>query len=716
MHAAEDAQGDREQGRQGEQRLFRQRSGGRVGLAAFGQHAALEVDLQGVGLGRFDGAGDVLLDQRDRVGERAASRKPGGQRGRKRAPGAVRPGAGHTRRAELAKALPVIQKINDFGRWRMSTCDHDSPDAKVDDASRRPTAVVVPRDGDAGQFLGLGDIRRNDQRAAKQLRFHCCQRLVIDELLDLEPAERVPHQVRELDLGVVAAADVLEVLVAGLLRALELVLLRVTLLELGELGLVLLVALAQLELTLALDGGDLLADVALELRQVRVATLLVADSAQAGIFGRRWERRRAELYSSLNHQLSGQVQSNVARAAAASDGTLFGSCFRASPMAFAASLGTAIALIGAPAFLVVNGLLAQAGQAKLAIFSIAPIGLVLSLTGALFFLLVGRFLLPDRPGTDDSVDHFRLDGYYTELVLLPDSPLIGKTIHEVEQQQPTDFKVSAWYRNSRQRQKPFGTKKTQAGDVLVIRTNPDKIATIDKEPGIAIQPLEKYRETVSPSQENENAKDDLASRLVQSVVAPRSELIGKTIGRINFIENYGVIIVGVWRRKGWLRTELSRVRLREGDVLVMTGDTEALKRISEDRSFLMLVPFRGEPKPTHKARLAATIMVLSVALAAFSVVPIEIAFLTGAVGLAGGYAALDQLEVDDHRVQRRSTGQINQLADKRAKRRRRSERRRVSRRNGGTEDERRGPADSWPRCACEAPVVALRAAWMDGTP
>lgn len=301
------------------------------------------------------------------------------------------------------------------------------------------------------------------------------------------------------------------------------------------------------------------------------------------------------------------------------------------PMAFAASLGTAIAVIGAPAFLVANGLLRQAGHSPLGIFSIAPIGLVLSLTGALFFLVTGRFLLPDRQGDDNSVDHFRLDGYYTELVLLPDSPLIGKTIQEVEEQQPTEFKVSAWYRNNRPREKPYGTKKTQAGDVLVIRTNPDKIATIDKEPGVAIQPLEKYRETFSSSQESETTKEDLSSRLVQSVVAPRSELIGKTIGRINFIENYGVIIVGVWRRKGWLRTELSRVRLREGDVLVMTGDPDSIRRISEDRSFLLLVPFRGEPKPAHRARLAGIIMILSILLAAFSVVPVEVAFLTGAL-------------------------------------------------------------------------------------
>jgi di/tricarboxylate transporter len=303
------------------------------------------------------------------------------------------------------------------------------------------------------------------------------------------------------------------------------------------------------------------------------------------------------------------------------------------PLSFAASLGTAITIIGAPAFLIADGLLRQAGRGGLEIFSIAPIGLILSLAGTVFFLLLGRFLLPSRRGNDESIDHFRLEGYYTELVLLPDSPLVGKSIREIEDEQVTDFRVAAWYRNNHPRDKPYGNKKAQAGDVLVIRTNPDRLATIEQERGIALQPLEKYKESFSFSQENEANKEELSSRLVQSVVAPRSELIGRTIGKIDFLRNYGIIIVGVWRSKGLLRSELSRVRLREGDVLVMIGNNTSLKQISEDPSFLMLVPFKGEPKPLHKARLAGGIMLLAILVAALSLVPIEIALMAGAAAM-----------------------------------------------------------------------------------
>src|SRR2546423_7928098 len=79
------------------------------------------------------------------------------------------------------------------------------------------------------------------------------------------------------------------------------------------------------------------------------------------------------------------------------------------PMSFAASLGTAITIIGAPAFLIASNTLQQSGRPGLAIFSIAPIGLSLSLVGTIFILVIGRFLLPAHRGTEDRINHFRLE-------------------------------------------------------------------------------------------------------------------------------------------------------------------------------------------------------------------------------------------------------------------------------------------------------------------
>ncbi len=304
------------------------------------------------------------------------------------------------------------------------------------------------------------------------------------------------------------------------------------------------------------------------------------------------------------------------------------------PMSFAASLGSTIAIIGAPAFLVANGLLKQSGQPGLEIFSIAPIGLALTLAGTLFVLVTGNFLLPANESDDESMSSLRLQGYYTEMVILPDSKLIGNTIKQIETELKPNLRVAAWFRDKRPRNKPFGNKRVKSEDVLVIRTDPDKLVTIQERPGIALYPLHKYeKEFLLTSGHENNNGEDISSRLVQSIVAPKSELSGKTIGQIDFLRRYKVIIVGVWRKKGWLRTELSRTRLRGGDILVMVGNNSSLKQIAEDQSFLMLVPFDGEPNFQHKAYIAGAITLLTILTSVLNLIPVDVAFLGGAAAM-----------------------------------------------------------------------------------
>src|SRR5207248_5251043 len=102
------------------------------------------------------------------------------------------------------------------------------------------------------------------------------------------------------------------------------------------------------------------------------------------------------------------------------------------PMSFAASLGTTITIIGAPAFLIASTILQQSGRSGLGVFSIAPIGLSLSVAGTLFVLWIGRFLLPAHKGGDDPSRHFRLEDYLTEIAVSQDSPFVDKTVSEIE--------------------------------------------------------------------------------------------------------------------------------------------------------------------------------------------------------------------------------------------------------------------------------------------
>src|SRR2546425_9448077 len=94
------------------------------------------------------------------------------------------------------------------------------------------------------------------------------------------------------------------------------------------------------------------------------------------------------------------------------------------PLSFAASLGTTITIIGAPAFLVASAVLQQAGRPGLGIFSIAPIGLAISALGTLYMMTIGRLLLPERQAGAAGAGKVRGGAYFTPLSGVPPSPLL----------------------------------------------------------------------------------------------------------------------------------------------------------------------------------------------------------------------------------------------------------------------------------------------------
>ncbi len=305
------------------------------------------------------------------------------------------------------------------------------------------------------------------------------------------------------------------------------------------------------------------------------------------------------------------------------------------PMSFAASLGTTITILGAPAFLISDQLLKQAGQPGLGVFSIAPVGLAITVMGTLFILVVGRWLLPMRDGRGHELQEgqFQLDGYYTELSISEASTFVNMTLKEFDAECNGRFQIMGWLRHGHPRIRPYDRKRLKANDVLLVRTTPNELATIQQDPGFNLHPLLKYKNGANGADtdtEKENNKE-VSEQLVQTVVAPGADFVGRTIGQVNFLERYDLIVVGIWRRRAWLRAELSRVRLREGDVLLLFGTAYAFERLRQDRSFLMLVPFHAEPFMRHRASMVGLIVVATVTVAALNILPVAIALLTGAV-------------------------------------------------------------------------------------
>ena len=303
------------------------------------------------------------------------------------------------------------------------------------------------------------------------------------------------------------------------------------------------------------------------------------------------------------------------------------------PMSFAASLGTAITIIGAPAFLIASNVLQQSGRSGLGIFSIAPIGLTMTVAGTLFVLLIGRFLLPTHHGGDDASKHFRLEDYLTEIALVKDSPFIGKTVDELQSDEDNHFTVAGIIRHGQRVRGTVRNEKLREADVLIVRTTPEELVSIRKDKKLELRPVKLYGTDDKTREREKESEDETAALFVQAVVAPRSDLAGRTISDIDFHRRYGAIGVGLWRKDGWLTQEVSKVKLRANDVLVLEGDAQALARVSNDNAFLMLVPFHAQPIVRGRAWMAGAIMLGTILLAAFNLMSIEMAAVTGAAAV-----------------------------------------------------------------------------------
>lgn len=310
------------------------------------------------------------------------------------------------------------------------------------------------------------------------------------------------------------------------------------------------------------------------------------------------------------------------------------------PVTVASSVGTTITILGAPSFLVSSELLKQAGRPGLGVLSIAPIGLVLTAVATIYMVVVGRFLLPDRRGRTDSTEHFRLDDYYTEVAIPDDSPHVGKSPADLEEGGLLKLNVLGRVRNGQRVPTAVMTREPlTAGEVLLVRTTPDELATIRQEPGIELQPVAKYgipeatKEDGKAAEAPPDDEADVEEQMVQTVVAPNSSLVGRTLGDIDFRRRYGLLVLGIWRQNAIPADQMSHIRLRQGDVLVLQGPGDALAELGRDRDFLMLTPFQGRAVRRTKALLCAAIMVATICLAAFNLLSISLAAMAGAAAM-----------------------------------------------------------------------------------
>src|SRR5687768_4521838 len=291
------------------------------------------------------------------------------------------------------------------------------------------------------------------------------------------------------------------------------------------------------------------------------------------------------------------------------------------PLAFGAILGGTCTLIGTSTNLAVSGALPRYGLEPFTMFELTRVGVAIVGVGMLYMLLLGLRLLPKSEPSNSLTEQYHVRQYMTEVIVLDDSPLIGKSLAEARISDDLDLTVLGILRGEEQdRIAPNPAERINANDLLLVQGRVEDILKVKAEAGIEIKPDFKLNDSVLESKDTE---------LFEAMVPRGSDFIGRTLKRLHLRKRYGAVVLAIDRHGVDLLSKISRVRLRFGDVLLIQANREQAEMLTNDGQLLLLEEITEKQARPEKRRWALFAFLVFLFFSLTHLVPLPIAVLFG---------------------------------------------------------------------------------------
>ncbi len=289
------------------------------------------------------------------------------------------------------------------------------------------------------------------------------------------------------------------------------------------------------------------------------------------------------------------------------------------PLAFASLLGGTCTLIGTSTNIAVSGYLKRLGMEPLGLFEITPIGLAIVFTGIVYMMLIGRHFLPTRQG-DSLTDDYAIREYLTEIVVMPNSPLIGQSILDSDLG-VLRFTVLKIVRGQ-ESYPPDRGFRFQAGDIVLVEGIVNNLLKVKQIEGIEI------RSDLSFGDRDMETED---FHMAEVILTPLSDLRGKTILEARFRERYELTVLALSRMGRSVQQNIGSIPLEVGDTLLVQGDANRISQLRGNPSFAVLDEKEIPRVNATKGYLCLGIFVCSIIAGTFNWMPLSIAFLSAAL-------------------------------------------------------------------------------------
>ncbi|RED18808.1 SLC13 family permease [Pontivivens insulae] len=324
----------------------------------------------------------------------------------------------------------------------------------------------------------------------------------------------------------------------------------------------------------------------------------------------------------------------------------------AMPMGFCAILGGTITMVGSSPLILLNDLLLSANRTLPAdqqvepfgLFSVTPVGLMLVSTGVLYFVLLGRWILPGRRGRGEDAGAARSMQTYVENtyglradifeVRVPEgSLLIGQTLSDIM------FAHHLYILGTSHK----GHKVIAPMADTVIEA-PARLAVLGLRRVVCEEFTEPYGLQILP--ELDVFADDFAateSGVAEVVVPPGSSVIGQSPIELRLRQTHGLSILAIHRGEETMShvetddhvaTHIGEVNLQAGDTLVAHVQWSRLTRMKSDQNFVVVTSdFPQEELRPQKVYWALGFFLMTLGLILFTDLLLSLALLAGATGM-----------------------------------------------------------------------------------
>ncbi len=313
------------------------------------------------------------------------------------------------------------------------------------------------------------------------------------------------------------------------------------------------------------------------------------------------------------------------------------------PMGFCAILGGTITMVGTSPLILLNDLIETSNRSlppgvdslkTYDLFSVTPIGLMLLSSGILYFLLIGRFLLP-KTMQEESSSGQKSDEYFNqtyginitkrELILTKDSPLIGKTVQELEETMQYKINVLALKSEGQNKLSPSRKQFLWNADAIGVIGKSEIVENFAQNYHLStMQGFKKFKHTFNASN----------AGFSEAVIVPGSRFLGKKLSDFHFRQEFGITIVALSRVDTIYHGEdMYNLTLQLGDTFVIYGDWHNQAGLIKSRNLALVGDIPTETERPQKVPFALFFFAVALGLVIFTDLRLSTALLTGAIGM-----------------------------------------------------------------------------------